>query len=69
MLQLSHGNNLHTTKKRLQLHNNIMRAYIEPRNEDDLFLIIDEIDNETYKSTAIPFPALPWTIEIDNPPS
>jgi hypothetical protein len=46
-----------------------MRAYIEPRNEDDLFLIIDEIDNETYKSTAIPFPALPWTIEIDNPPS
>ena len=72
MLQLPHGNNLHTTKKRLQLHNNIMRAYIEPPEEPTLY---------TYKNTNpsislqiegskyiyhLPSREFPYTIEYDD---
>ena len=71
MLQLPHGSNLHTTKKRLQLHNIIMRAYIEKSNtfyqSKRKHTVSIEIQIQGSPHTRhIPCRPLPWTIEHDD---
>ena len=72
MLQLPYGSNLHTTKKRLQLHNNTMRAYIE---KSEIFYqsksrkkttIEIQVQGSPYTRHIPLTRPLPWTIEHDD---